>query len=502
MLAEEIERYDPGDPKTRRLYAQSLIDTGAATLALHLLDATLATLPPENEEYAEVIGLKGRASKQIFMDAADTTTDAACAAIREAVAAYRVPFEQSPNNYWHGINLSAVLHAARKRGVTEFPHLDSQAIARQVLRNLNVIAPESRDAWWNATLAEAHISLGEWEEAERALHRYVSDKRLTPFNRASTLRQLREVWEVQNEGAKGAGLIQILEARLVEQPDSVLEVLPSHVRAMQHADEPTPGQVERVLGDTDAVSIQWYRTGLDRMSSVAAVRLPFGKRFGTAFAVRAGDFGLEPGDEVLALTNHHVTNRRGVDDAEPARKVELWFEASELDYDNPFRVADVVAESPLDDGLDYALLRLDRQPQSVRPLPIVRDLPEREGRVYVIGHPGSAELHISLQDNFLLDHEGEPDGNPPDRARVRVHYHAPTKKGSSGSPVFDGFWNVIALHHAGEKHDPKNSLFGLRKLNGKSGRHSANEGIWIGSIQDHAVRLGRTPQAPTEDEDG
>ena len=33
---------------------------------------------------------------------------------------------------------------------------------------------------------------------------------------------------------------------------------------------------------------------------------------------------------------------------------------------------------------------------------------------------------------------------------TRVRYTLPTEPGSSGSPVFDGDWSLIALHHSGD----------------------------------------------------
>jgi hypothetical protein len=118
--------------------------------------------------------------------------------------------------------------------------------------------------------------------------------------------------------------------------------------------------------------------------------------------------------------------------------------------------------------------------QGIDPLPIARALPAMEEgvRVYIIGHPGGRDLAFSFQDNHLLDHEGPPKGRPQIPGVCRVHYHAPTEGGSSGSPVFNSYsWEVIALHHKGGK-------MGMPRLNGQDGTYAANEGISIHSIID------------------
>jgi V8-like Glu-specific endopeptidase len=55
----------------------------------------------------------------------------------------------------------------------------------------------------------------------------------------------------------------------------------------------------------------------------------------------------------------------------------------------------------------------------------------------------------------------------------KLHYRAPTEPGSSGSPVFNQDWELVALHHAGSKE--------LRSLSGE-GVREANEGIWMSAI--------------------
>ena len=56
-----------------------------------------------------------------------------------------------------------------------------------------------------------------------------------------------------------------------------------------------------------------------------------------------------------------------------------------------------------------------------------------------------------------------------------MHYRAPTEHGSSGSPVFNRDWDVVAVHHAGR--------MDMRRLGDEGGTYPANEGIWIEAIR-------------------
>lgn len=487
-LAELVCRLRWHDARARRLYAQGLIETRRLAAAVDLLEAAKARYGEGHAEYAEFEGLLGRAYKQLFIDTADAQGPWAGGFLERAIAAYRGSYMRDrAANFWHGINLGALTHAAKLRGqVVTGP--SATEYTTELLTALEAIETAKRDQWWHATKAEAHAARAEWEASEHALRDYIADSNTTPFMLASTLRQLRDLWAIQNE-PRGARLLQMLEATLISwpAPGAVMNMDAPHLlktRALAPQNDP---QLQRVMGPEGFETITWYRMGLERAASVAAVTERLGLRFGTGFAVRAGDFGIAPGDEVLLLTNFHVLNSMGLDGRKDFDNVEVVFEAV-AEERLTYRVRCAVAESNADNGLDYALFRLSGATECLRPLPMTRSIPPPgKTRVFVIGYPRGDVMQFSLQNNTLLDHECEPTGKPPNSARRRVQYSASTETGSSGSPVFDDKWDCIALHHAGGKRNPREERYGIPRLNGLSTAWEANQGIWIGSIQDDAA---------------
>jgi S1-C subfamily serine protease len=292
------------------------------------------------------------------------------------------------------------------------------------------------------------------------------------FHLQSTLRQFTQVWEL-GESTRGKAILEILRARLLRLQQANVRIA-AHEVNQNAADK---SQYEAILGKEGAKTFEWWRTGMQRADAVAAIRQKLADRVGTGFLVRAGDLGREPQDELLVLTNFHVINRGGLRGALAAEQAEIVFEA--VDPDRRYPVAEVLWESP-EEECDAALLRVPGLGAPLQPMQLAKALPPRNqpARVYIIGHPGGRELSFSLQDNELIDHEGEEGGTPAIPGIVRVHYRAPTEGGSSGSPVFNASaWEVIALHHKG-------GMLGMPKLNGATGTYAANEGISLASIID------------------
>jgi hypothetical protein len=112
--------------------------------------------------------------------------------------------------------------------------------------------------------------------------------------------------------------------------------------------------------------------------------------------------------------------------------------------------------SPIE-ALDATIVLLDGWPAEASRCPIAAQRPQLDTkpppRSFIIGHPsGTDQVMLSVSDNMLLDAD-----------ETRVHYRTPTERGSSGSPVFDHEWNLIALHHAG--------LEDMPRLHGKPGTY-------------------------------
>ncbi|MDI1480391.1 trypsin-like peptidase domain-containing protein [Polyangium sp. y55x31] len=211
--------------------------------------------------------------------------------------------------------------------------------------------------------------------------------------------------------------------------------------------------LERIWGKQSAlVPVSFLEVGMRCARAVARIRVADGS-LGTGFLV----------EEDLLVTNHHVLR-----DREAAAGAILNF--------NHQKTADgrdaEVEEGRLDPGSFFAtseeddctIVEVHGNPTARWGAIALRSAPiKRDDRVNIIQHPGGDQKQLSFFHN-LVEYVGAG----------RVQYLTDTLPGSSGSPVFDKDWQLVALHHSG----------GWITEPGSRDRFFRNEGIHVDRILD------------------
>jgi hypothetical protein len=473
LVADALSAYGQVSPGVRLQYAQALIERGYLVPAEQMLRSILGTAAPSSFENAEVRGLLGRIGKQRYVTAQTPGAGPSQAQLARAVDEYLQAYRANPAaNYWHGINAVALICRARRDGF-DLPNApDPGTIAAAVLAASTAVRrpPDQMEPFVLATILESRVATGDDGEAEKAAADYAACQGADAFELASTLRQLVEVWQLDDDRTSGRRIVALLRAALLRREGGGLRLSDAAARAnLRDVDAiRADPALEKVLGQDSFKTLEWYRTGLDRCRSIARIETLSGQAMGTGWLIDAGGFfdGRRTG-QALLLTNAHVISPNGSQRMAPLAPAHA--RANFCVTETVSKVGEVVWTSPVPE-LDATIVTLASPPQDVAGLAAAADPPTmsdpsgRAPRLYVIGYPGGRNLEFSLQDNVMLECD--------DR---RVHYRTPTEGGSSGSPVFEEQeWTVVALHHAGRRDMPR--------LDGK-GTYEANEGIEIHAIQ-------------------
>lgn len=146
----------------------------------------------------------------------------------------------------------------------------------------------------------------------------------------------------------------------------------------------------------------------------------------------------------LLITNHHVINARldhEPDASDSDFKLQAKGTAVLFDFNSQGVAGTEIDASSLeasDKSLDYAILRLkaatDRNRLLLNTNPVVLK-PTSFIPVNIIQHPGGNPKRIAIRNNLVTAAD-----------KTDIRYFTDTKHGSSGSPVFDDQWSVVALH--------------------------------------------------------
>jgi V8-like Glu-specific endopeptidase len=253
-----------------------------------------------------------------------------------------------------------------------------------------------------------------------------------------------------------------VSAAILRNPEEKLPVTPGPL-----AGQPGPDGLERILGNNDLIGVAFLERGLQVARSVGRVWVgvssgqPSG--FGTGFLVSPR----------LLLTNHHV-----LPNAEVARTSLIEFDY-QLGLNGIFLPTTTFSFEPnifffANQHFDYALVAVQRTSSGGRQLPTFgwNSLIEEEGKAIIsqwlniIQHPNGEAKQLGLRENQLVDVLDD-----------FLQYKTDTAPGSSGSPVYNDRWEVVALHHSGVPE--KNAAGQILALDGR---------VWTQSMGEHRIK--------------
>ena len=209
--------------------------------------------------------------------------------------------------------------------------------------------------------------------------------------------------------------------------------------------------IERIIQENDLLAVRYLELGLQTARCVGRVRIRDRGRtigFGTGFMVAPR----------LLLTNNHVLES---DDQAAQSQVEFNFQDGLEGKPLP---TSVFALSPAElfitnRDLDYTLVAVSPRATDGSPLETFgfTRLIEEEGKlivkeaVSIIQHPNGEPKQLAIRENRVVD-----------ILPNFVHYQTDTAPGSSGSPVLNDQWEVVALHHSGvPKRDANGNILAI-----------------------------------------
>ncbi|MBE9461571.1 DNA/RNA non-specific endonuclease [Dyadobacter subterraneus] len=228
--------------------------------------------------------------------------------------------------------------------------------------------------------------------------------------------------------------------------------------------------LERYMGRNDLLRINYLQRGVNAAKAVCRIYIPdlFGAQgeWGTGFLITPR----------LIITNNHVIK----DKSAAARGfAEFDFEA---DVNGRMKASKTFSFLPgecfitsSEDELDFTVIAVAEQSEDgsitldnfgfLRMIPALNKIDEKEF-VTIIQHPGGGEKYIAVRENEVLK---IGDSSDPQKDK-RLWYSSDTATGSSGAPVFNDQWQVVALHHS--------SVTESRIVDGNK-EIQLNDGTWV-----------------------
>lgn len=238
-------------------------------------------------------------------------------------------------------------------------------------------------------------------------------------------------------------------------------------RAGEDASAPPRGRLllESIINTNDLLDVRFLDAGAAAARAVARIwmyenRKPIG--YGSGFLVSPR----------LLLTNHHVLPSGDLAEGSRAEfNYQLGVDSQPL-HSVIFDL-DPDAFFITDETLDFSLVALRDSSGALADFGALA-LVGAEGKavigecVNIVQHPGGERKRIAIRENRIVDLFDD-----------FLHYETDTEPGSSGSPVFNDQWEIVALHHASVRANDHPELKGI-----------ANEGIRASRLLRHIFEAG------------
>ncbi|MBU6342024.1 MAG: trypsin-like peptidase domain-containing protein [Bacteroidetes bacterium] len=224
---------------------------------------------------------------------------------------------------------------------------------------------------------------------------------------------------------------------------------------------PSDDHLEKVIGGKSSIlRINWLEKALNAGKAVCRVVCANGD-LGTGFITKDG----------YLFTNNHVIPTK---ESAATARIEFNYELDSAGNVKNRTTYELDAQDFLfspKEQLDFSRVKIkDRNDQPLKNWGFVEfeteAIPSVGEAVTIIQHPKGEDKQIALNANEVLG-----------QLNQHLYYTTDTEPGSSGSPVFNKDWKVVAIHHAG-----KTMAEGGFKVNAQGDVREANRGILFRNI--------------------
>jgi hypothetical protein len=219
---------------------------------------------------------------------------------------------------------------------------------------------------------------------------------------------------------------------------------------------------EKIMGDRPTfLDVHYLNMGYTAARAVVKLRMRFSSKWylGTAFLISPSQ---------LLTAYHNLAQPSG----EMATEVTAQFDY-ERSLDGPEAegrifhcLCETIHGEPED---DWAVINLSENHPDCPPVRLSTEPAKVDDRVAIIQHPNGMAKQVALHNNRVTFTN-----------QTRLQYLTDTLPGSSGAPVFDSAWRVVAVHHAG----------GDLTLPGTKELVYRNQGTPIARIRERMTELG------------